>query len=400
MIVKGPLEARIPPAKATLSRPGRLGSPRSVRQVYFDNNSTTPLEPETLELMTPFLTGQFGNPSSSHSFGAIAAQALARARAEVSGLVGAAPEQVFFCSSATEGINWALHSRRGRIVTSEVEHSATLEVCSHGRLDSDQVITLPVDHSGQLQLELLEQQLSAGLCTVALMWANNETGVIFPVPEIAAACNRHGAYLHVDAVQAAGKLAIDFSCLPIDSMVISSHKLFGPKGVAALIVRDPDRVSPWLWGGGQERGRRAGTENVPAIVGFGMAAERARRFVHGRARKVGELRDLLESEVLRRVPRTWINGANTSRLPNTTNIGFDGIDGEALAGVLDSRGIAVSTGSACHARTLEPSHVIRAMTRSHRKASESVRFSLSHLNTRDEVDYVIDALCSAVAELR
>lgn len=371
-----------------------------MQQVYFDNNSTTPIEPETLEAMRPFLTQHFGNPSSSHSFGSVASHAVANARREVGALVGATSEHVFFCSSATEGINWALRACRTRIVTSEVEHAATLNACARGRDGDRQLITMRVGQDGQLALEMLEEELRRTESTVALLWANNETGVIFPIPRIAELCRRYGAYLHLDAVQAAGKIAIDFSQLPIDSMVISSHKLFGPKGAAALIVRDPARVEPLLWGGGQERGLRGGTENVPAIVGFGSACARAQCFLDERARRVSALRDYLESQVLRRVRGTWINGGGTPRLPNTSNIGFDGVDAEALSGMLDARGIAVSTGSACHTKTLEPSHVIRAMTRSHRKATESLRFSLSHQNTEEEVEYVLNAVCSAVAELR
>lgn len=371
-----------------------------MRHVYFDNNSTTPIEPETLEAMGPFLTEHFGNPSSPHSLGSVAAQAVACARREVGALVGATPEQVLFCSSATEAINWALRTRRTRIVTSEVEHAATLNASTYSRDKPEQLVTLAVDERGQLGLEMLEEELRKAESTVALLWANNETGVLFPIAEIAAACQRHGAYLHVDAVQAAGKISIDFAQLPINSMVISSHKLFGPKGAAALIVRDSTDVQPLLWGGGQEGGRRGGTENVPAIVGFGSACARARRFLDERRQHVSALRDYLETEVLSRVPGTWINGAGTHRLPNTSNIGFDSVDADTLAGVLDARGIAVSTGSACHSKTLEPSHVIRAMTRSHRKASESLRFSLSHRNTQEEVEYVLDAVHSAVAALR
>lgn len=371
-----------------------------MRQVYFDNNSTTPLEPETLEGMLPFLTEQFGNPSSSHSLGAIAEQAMTRARHEVASLVGAESEQVYFCASATEAINWALRARTGVLLTSEVEHAATLEVCSDLRAGGATVVALPVDSQGQLNLDELEQYLAHDDCAVSLMWANNETGVLFPIAEIAAACKRHGAHLHVDAVQAAGKLPVAFNDLSIDSMAISSHKIFGPKGAAALIAREPAGVPPLLRGGGQERGRRAGTENVPAIVGFGVAANRARSHFTERMHTVGSLRDKLESEILQRVPGTWVNGGEGSRLANTSNIGFDAVDAEALAGMLDGQGIAVSTGSACHAKAIEPSHVIRAMTRSHTKASESLRFSLSHLNTREEVAYVVDCACSAVADLR
>lgn len=377
-----------------------LGNTLAVPSIYFDNNATTPVEPEVLEAMLPFLTQQFGNPSSAHSFGSTAAQAVARARAEVAALVGASSEQVFFCSSATEGINWALSARSGNIITSEVEHAATLKVTAEAAPLGGQLTRLRVDRAGQISLDALEERLKAGSSTVAMMWANNETGVVCPIEPVADLCERYGAQLHVDAVQAAGKLPIDFSQLPISSMVISSHKLFGPKGAAALIAREPAQVATLIWGGGQERNRRSGTENVPAIVGFGAACARAARFLHARAEGVQKLRDTLETAILERVPKTWVNGAGSTRLANTTNIGFESIDAETLAGLLDADGIAVSTGSACHANTLEPSHVIRAMTGSYQQASESVRFSLSHLNTREEVDAVVDAVCSAVAQLR
>lgn len=371
-----------------------------MQTIYLDNNATTPLGAEALEAMTPFLTAHFGNPSSSHSLGAIASQAVQVARAQVAGLIGASPEQVFFCSSATEGINAVLARRSGRVVTSVVEHAATLQVLEQGRGNDEEVTQLPVDQMGQISLQRLEEQLKKGPCTVALLWANNETGVIAPIADIAILCERYGARLHVDAVQAAGKLAVDFARIPIASMVISAHKIFGPKGAAALIVRDPDGIAPWIWGGGQERGRRSGTENVPAIVGYGAACATAARAIDRRMHDTGTLRDHLESALLDRVADTWVNGAGEPRLANTTNVGFNGVDGETLAGMLDSRGIAVSTGSACHSRTVEPSHVLRAMTGSYQKASQSIRFSLSHANTLQEIDTVVNEVCEAVTRLR
>jgi cysteine desulfurase len=373
---------------------------RSLKQIYFDNNSTTPVEPQTLETMLPFLTADFGNPSSSHTFGLVAAKAISRARRQVADLVAAEPSQVLFCASATEAINWVLGSQKRPMVTSAVEHAATLEVCQERMRIGLATHVLPVLQSGGLDLDQLERQISGEPCTVSLMWANNETGVIFPIEQIAAVCAAHGAFLHVDAVQAAGKVPIDFSRCPIDALVISSHKLFGPKGIAALIVKNPDHIPRLVLGGGQEGGMRAGTENVPAIVGFGSASERACTFRDERVRHVLVLRNHLEGRILYRVPNTWANGQASERLANTSNIGFDGIESETLAGVLDAAGIAVSTGSACHARSVEPSHVVRAMTGSYQKASQSLRFSLSHLNSIDEVDCVIEAVCSAVAKLR
>lgn len=367
--------------------------------VYFDNNATTPLDPAVLEAMTPYFTTHFANPSSAHTPGHMASQAIARARARVAHLVGASAEQVFFCSSATEGINWALSNAKYPIAASEVEHAATLKYVRHAR--NDEFMTLKVDAHGNLDLDAIETLLCReGPLSVAVMWANNETGVVFPIRELAALCERYASPLHVDAVQAAGKLHMDFAHLPISSMVISAHKVFGPKGAAALIVRDPTELNTWIHGGGQESRRRSGTENVPAIVGFGAACDLARENLDQRQSHVRQLRDMLESGILSHVPKCSINGVSSVRLANTSNIGFEGVDAEAMAGCLDAHGIAVSTGSACHATTIEPSHVIRAMTRSFQKASESIRFSLSHVNTQTEVTKVISAVSEVVAGLR
>lgn len=369
-------------------------------QIYFDCNSTTPVDPRVLDAMLPYLRENFGNPGSAHVYGAQAATAVEASREQVARLVGGDPAQVVFCSSATEAINTVIASvPTGVIIRSAVEHAATLESTDRASADGATLVTLGVDRDGGLDLAALRETLNHGPALVTLLWANNETGVIFPVAEIAEICASRGALLHVDAVQAAGRLDIDLTSTSIDLLSISSHKLFGPKGVGALLVRNPATIRPLLRGGGQEHGLRAGTENVPGIVGFGEAARLAHHERSARVEAVRALRNRLEESVLARVPRSWINGRKSPRIANTANIGFDSIDGDAMVGVLDAAGIAVSTGSACHSRSTEPSHVIRAMTGSHRKAQESVRFSLSHLNTNEEVDYVIDAICEAVAKL-
>jgi cysteine desulfurase len=370
-------------------------------QVYLDHNSTTPVDPRVIDAMLPFFRDHYGNPGSAHALGAKAGQAVEGARQKVADLVGADLHQVLFCSSATEAINTVIHSvTDGAVVISSVEHAATRECASRLKAGGIEVIQICVDMNGALNLSMLEDALSRRPRLVSLMWANNETGVLFPIPAIADMCAAYDVLLHVDAVQAAGRIAIDLTQLPIDFLSISSHKIFGPKGVAALVSRIPDKVSPLLVGGGQERGLRAGTENVSGIVGFGEAAHLAALELSDRVVLVTELRNRLEQEILARVPGCWVNGGGTPRIGNTTNVGFSTTNGDDLVGALNGLGIAASTGSACHSRSIAPSHVITAMTGSRDKASRSVRFSLSHLNTTEEVEYTVKALGSAITLLR
>jgi cysteine desulfurase len=376
------------------------------RGIYLDNNATTPVLPEVLAAMLPFFREVSGNPSSAHTPGAEARSAIEVARDQVAHLVGSSPSNVLFTSSATEAINTAFHSalalRNGkspRIITTAVEHPA-VQQCALAAQDNDvKIIELPVDGSGAISLDQLTKSLRDNICLVSVMWANNESGVIFPIREIASLCSDVGVPLHVDAVQAAGKLAIDLEDLSISYLSISSHKIFGPKGVGALVA-PPPLIKPLIRGGGQEAGRRGGTENVPAIVGFGEAARIAIIELRSRVEKSGSLRNRLERVIFQNVDGCYINGAEQPRIANTSNLGFDHIDGDALAGMLNAAGIHVSTGSACSTETIAPSHVVMAMTGSYRRASEAVRFSLSHLNTDDEIDKTIAVVEEAVLSLR
>lgn len=364
--------------------------------IFFDNNSTTPVDDRVLAAMLPIFRESFGNPSSSHAMGALAAQHIERARTQVAALCNAEPDQVVFCGSATEAINTVIASfDQGTIITSVVEHAATLESVRQAANRGARVVTLPVDQKGALDLQQLESALREGVALVTLLWANNETGVIFPIADIAKLCSTYSSPLHVDAVQAAGKLEIDFSDVPIDYLSLSSHKIFGPKGIAALIARSPRTLRPLIVGGGQENGRRGGTENVPAIVGFGVAADLAKRERVSRMKRVKSLRDRLEAHLLSRSKGVWINGASSPRLDNTSNMGFPGIDADAFVGMLSARGLFASAGSACHAHSIEPSHVIQAMTGARKLASQSVRFSLSHLNTDADVECAIATIADA-----
>jgi cysteine desulfurase len=377
-----------------------------MKEIYLDHNATTPILPSVLEAMLPFFEESPGNPSSGHTAGGKARTAIEHARDQIADLVGTAPLKVLFTSSATEAINTALHSaialrrgKRSRIVITAVEHAAVQQYALAAEKSSLEVIQIPVDASGALALDRLADAISAETCVVSVMWANNETGIIFPISQIAELCADRGVPLHVDAVQAAGKLPIDLRVVPIDYLSISAHKLFGPKGVGALIA-SPHLVVAFLLGGNQEAGRRAGTENVPAIVGFGEAARLAALELQQRADAVIPLRDRLEQVLFQSIKGCYINGMGQPRIPNTTNISFDGIDGDTIAGMLNANGIYVSTGSACSASTLTPSHVIMAMTGSYERAGEAVRFSLSHLNTEAEIARAIAVIEQSVACLR
>ncbi len=377
-----------------------------MKDIYLDHNATTPVLPGVLAAMLPFFEESPGNPSSGHTAGGKARTGIERARDQIADLVGAPPDNVLFTSSATEAINTALHSaialrqgKRSRIVITAVEHAAVQQYALAAEKSGMEVIQIPVSISGALALDRLDDEISAETCVASVMWANNETGVVFPISQIAELCADRGVALHVDAVQAAGKVPIDLRVAPIDYLSISAHKLFGPKGMGALIA-SPHLVVPFLLGGNQEAGRRAGTENVPAIVGFGEAARLAALELNQRADAVATLRDRLEQVLFQSIKGCYINGMGQPRIPNTTNMGFDGIDGDTLAGVLNGNDIYVSTGSACSANTLMPSHVVMAMTGSYERAGEAVRFSLSHLNTDAEIARTIAVVEQSVASLR
>lgn len=380
-------------------------SPEANKLVYLDHNATTRVAPQVIEAMLPYFREQWGNPSSAYWFGHQLARPIDQARARVAELIGAEPKEIMFTSCGTESINSAIHSaleaRPGKkhVVTSAVEHSATLKYCAMLEKQGCTVTYLGVNAEGALDLEALGRAIRPETAVVSIMWANNETGVVFQVAEIARLCRARGVPFHTDAVQVAGKLRIDVNVLGVDFMSLSAHKLNGPKGVGALYIRRQTRFQPFVVGGGQERGRRGGTENVPGIVGFGKAAElSAGKPAHEQTR-VRVLRDRLEAEILARVPGAQRNGG-MERLPNTTNIAFDGVEAEGVLMLLDQAGICASSGSACTTGSLDPSHVLTAMGCSTARARGSIRFSLGAENTDDEIDYVLGQLPGIVEKLR
>jgi cysteine desulfurase len=376
-------------------------------EVYLDNNATTRVLPEVVEAMLPFLTEFYGNPSSIHRFGSQVGEKMSEARAQVAALIGAAdPVEVIFTGSGTEGDNAAIRGMlearpdKRHIVTTQVEHSAVLGLCQHLEKKGYRVTWLSVNQDGALDLDELRAALTDDTAVVSIMWANNETGVIFPIEQIGAMVRSKGIPFHVDAVQAAGKLPISVKDLPVDLLTLSAHKFYAPKGVGALYVRRGITFSPFMIGGHQERNRRPGTENVAAIIGMGKAAEIAlARFADDSARIV-ELRDLLESLLLESCPGSRVNGRGQNRLPNTSNMSFRYLEGESILVLLDQQGICASTGSACTAGSSEPSHVLRAMKVPTDWLQGAVRFSLGRFNTEEEVRYVNEKLPSIVQRLQ
>ncbi|MGH7874152.1 MAG: cysteine desulfurase NifS [Candidatus Binatia bacterium] len=378
-----------------------------VREIYFDNNATTPVLPEVAAAMLPFLTEHYGNPSSIHRFGSQVGQKIAEARAQVAALVGAAdPIEVIFTSCGTEGDNAAirgmLEARPGKrhIVTTQVEHSAVLGLCQHLEKKGYRVTWLGVDQNGALDFDELRAALTDDTAVVSIMWANNETGVVFPIEEIGAIVREKGIPFHVDAVQAAGRLPIHVKDLPVDLLSISGHKFYAPKGVGALYVRRGITFPPFMIGGHQERNRRAGTENVASIIGMGLAAEISLNRVPHDSLSVKKLRDRLEALLLESCPDSRVNGDPENRLPNTLNISFRYLEGESILVLLDQQGICASTGSACTAGSAEPSHVLRAMHVPPDWLQGAVRFSLSRFNTEAEVTYVNEKLPTIVKRLQ
>lgn len=374
--------------------------------IYLDYNATTPLLPEVREAMLPYLTEEWGNPSSAYRFGAKLKQVIEEARESVANLIGALPEEIVFTSCATESNNtaiWAaLKSQPGKrhIVTSQVEHSAVLNHCRQLERDGYQVTYLPVDSEGLLTPSAVADAITDQTALVSLMWANNETGVLFPIREIARVCREQGILFHSDAAQAVGKIAVNVASVGPDYLTVSGHKIYGPKAIGALYVRHGAAFSPMLVGGHQESGRRGGTQNVALIVGFGVAASLAASELCQRARQVARLRDLLEAEVLAALPECYLNGSREMRLPNTTSIGFPGLDSDAMVTFLDSQSVCVSSGSACLADAIAPSHVLLAMTRSVDQARSAIRFSLSHQNTETEMRLATAIIRSAAALCR
>ena len=377
-------------------------------RIYFDHNATTPLHPAVLEAVTRVLADDFGNASSVHAFGQRAKAHLDVARARVAALIGADPSEVVFTAGGTEADNFAVRGvaealePRGRIhlVCSAIEHEAVLNTCRHLERRGRPVTFVPPMPDGRVSPEALREALTPQTALVSVMHANNETGVVQDIAELAAVAHEAGTFVHCDAVQSAGKIPVDVQRLGVDLLSISAHKFGGPKGAGALWIRRGTRIAPILTGGRHERNRRAGTENVPALVGLGVAADEARGALSPSGGTVGALRDRLERGILARVPGTVVNGAVDARVPNTTNISFERVEAESLLIALDLEGIAVSTGSACSSGTLEPSHVLKAMRLPPARTQGALRFSLGSTSTAADVDQVLDVLPGLVEKLR
>ena len=379
----------------------------NVKDIYMDNNATTMVDPEVVAEMMPFFTEQFGNPSSLHSFGNKVGFAIKKARKQVQRLIGAEfDSEIIFTSCGSESDSTAIHSaleaqpHRKEIITTVVEHPAVLNLCDHLETQGYIVHKLKVDDKGRLDMNEYKKVLSDKVAIVSVMWANNETGTIFPVEEMAELANEVGVMFHTDAVQAVGKLPIDMENSAIHMLSVSGHKLHAPKGVGVLYLKRGTRFRPLLRGGHQERGRRAGTENVASLVGMGKAAEIAMQQMEFENTQVKAMRDRLQEGVLAAIPNCFPTGDVDNRLPNTASIAFEFIEGEAILLLMNKIGIAASSGSACTSGSLEPSHVMMAMGIPYTAAHGTVRFSLSRYNTMDEVEYVIAELPAVVAKLR
>lgn len=375
--------------------------------VYFDNNATSRVAPEVADVMRPFFGELYGNPSSMHAFGGQVAKFVTRAREEVAAFLNCSPEEVIFTSCATESDNAAIRGTADwfgtgtKVITTAVEHPAVLQPCRRLKALGHTVVELPVDGVGQIDLDRLRAELKGTQhALVSIMWANNETGTVFPIEKIADICREYGAVFHTDAVQVAGKIPVDVTKVPVDLLAMSGHKFHAPKGIGILYVRKGTKLKPFLLGGHQEAGRRAGTENVPYIVGLAKACELARIGMAEEAVQITALRDRLEAGILAKCPNVRVNGDRNHRLPNTLNVSFEYIEGEAIAYRLSDLGICISTGSACASGSLDPSHVIRAMGVPFIAVHGSVRFSLSRYNTMEEVDYVLDRLPPVIRNLR
>jgi cysteine desulfurase len=374
-------------------------------KVYLDNSSTTRVAPEVIDAMLPYFSAEIGNAQSVHSFGQRAKAAVERARRQVAQLINASPNEIVFVSGGTEADNLAVrgvaeaHRDHGRhIITTKIEHPAVLATCESLEQAGFRVSYLPVSSSGRVSVDEVRAAIGNDTILISVMHANNETGTIQPIEDIAAVVSEARArgaahlHLHTDAVQSAGKIAVDVKGLGVDLLSLSGHKIHGPKGVGSLFVRKGVRSAKLLYGGHHERDRRAGTENVPGIVGLGCAAELARVQLGERQARMLELRDYLEQQLATRILDVRVNGDAEHRVPNISNLSFEGVDGEGLLIALDLKGIAVSTGSACASGSLEPSHVLQAMGLARERVRGSLRFSLSAYTTRDEIDYAVTAL--------
>jgi cysteine desulfurase len=378
-----------------------------MNRVYLDYNATTPVEPQVLDAMLPYFSGDFGNASSIHTFGQKARAAVETAREQVAALLGARPQEIFFTSGGTESDNHAIFgivssstTPHPHVITSFVEHEAVLNACQALEKQGVSVTYLPVDQDGLIDMEHLQGALRPETVLITIMHANNELGTIQPLEEIGRIAKEADVYFHTDAVQSAAKIPIDVNQFQVDLLSLSGHKLYAPKGIGALYVRGGTRLRQLLYGGHHQRGVRPGTENVAGIVGFGKAAEIARKSLANDATRLGALRDQLEHGLLHRVPHSRINGSRAPRTPNTANLVFPGVEGEALLIALDLKGLACSTGAACSSGAVEPSHVLTAIGLPAEEARASLRFSLGRHTTQTDIDFAIKVVPAAVAQLR
>lgn len=377
-----------------------------MKVIYLDNNATTSVADEVIEAMLPYHGKLYGNPSSMHTFGGQIHRKIENARGTVAELINAEHEEIIFTSCGTESDNTAIISalqtnpQKRHIITTRVEHPAVLNFCKTMSRRGYEVTFLPVDKFGQLNLDELRAAITDNTALVSIMYANNETGVIFPMEETTRIVKSRGVLFHTDAVQAIAKIPIDVKKLPVDMISISGHKIHAPKGVGALYVRKGTRFSPYIIGGHQEKSRRAGTENVASIIGIGKACELAKKLLHNESTKIKALRDRLEQGLLKSCPNARINGDREHRLPNTTNITFEYVEGEAILLRLNEDNICASSGSACTSGSLEPSHVLRAMGVPFTAIHGSVRFSLSRYNTDEDIDFVLKRMPEIIKELR
>lgn len=377
-----------------------------MKPIYLDNNATTAIAPEVLGEMLPYLREFYGNPSSMHTFGGRLHRKVEEARERVASLINAEPDEIIFTSCGTESDNTAIMSAvesypaKKHIITTRVEHPAVLNFCRHLTRKGFRATFLPVDGLGKLETSTFLKSIEDSTVVVSIMHANNETGVLFPVDELSRAAKERGVLFHTDAVQTAGKILIDVKQLPVDMLSLSGHKLHAPKGAGALFVRKGTRFYPYIIGGHQERGRRAGTENVASIAALGKACLIAKENMLKESGQVRALRDRLEKALLAKCPDARVNGDRENRLPNTTNISFEFVEGEAILLRLNEYGICASSGSACTSGSLEPSHVLRAMGVPHTAIHGSIRFSLSRYNTAQEIERVIEIMPQVIRELR
>ncbi len=378
-----------------------------MQQVYLDNNATTPLDPLVFKAMKPHYMEDFGNASSIHTYGQKANSAVENARRQVSELIGARPNEIVFTSGGTEADNTALrgvlthHRARGNhIITAVTEHSAVLQTCEQLEKENFRVTYLPVDREGMISLDRLEKAIDEETILISIMHANSEIGVIQPIQEMAALAREKKVLFHTDAVQTVAKIPVNVEELGVDLLSLSAHKFHGPKGVGALYIRSGVKMDPLLYGGSHERNRRAGTVNVPGIVGLGRSAELAREELKELDTRVKALRDRLEKGILEHISGTAVNGSRTHRIPHLTNISFRAIEGEALLISLDFQGVAVSTGSACSSGTVEPSHVLTALGGNHKLHKSAIRFTLSRMTSGGEIDYVLSILPEIVERMR